>query len=71
MSEFDAFSALYERGVAYGASNIKTDTMIFKFKGQKFEFPTVKVHALTYFNGYFYEAKIDDLRRLEREAAGG
>ena len=67
----DAFEGIYERGMAYGASNIKTDTMIFTFRGEKFEFPTVVVHPFTRYNGYFYEAPIDDLRRLEAEAATG
>ena len=65
------FEALYERGMAYGHSDVKTDTMIFTFKGEKFEFPCAKGLQVARYNGYFYEAKIEDLRRLEAEAATG
>lgn len=63
----EPFSSLYEHGFAYGASDIKTDTMIFSFKGEKFELPTSVVHPYTVYNGYFYEIPIDKLRELERE----
>ena len=64
----DGFSGLYDRGIAYGTSDIRTDTMIFTFRGEKFEFPTTAVFPYVRFNGYFYEAQIDDLRKLEAEA---
>ena len=64
---FDAFSALYERGTAYGASDIKNDTMVFIFKGEKFELPSLKAHAAARFNGYFYEIPIVELRKLAKE----
>ena len=67
----DAFEGLYQRGMAYGHSQARTDTMVFKFKGEQFEFPTIKVHPYAIFNGYFYECRIDDLRKLEAEAATG
>lgn len=68
---YDPFEALYERGIAYGATDIRTDSMIFTFKGEKFEFPTIKAHPIARYNGYFYEAPIDALRKLEAEAATG
>ena len=71
MSGYDPHEALYERGIAYGKSDIKRDTMIFSFKGEKFEFPTRKAWPIAHYNGYFYEAKIDDLRRLEAELTSG
>lgn len=63
----EPFSALYEAGFAYGASDIKMDTMIFQFKSEKFELPTSVVHPYAAYNGYFYEIPIDKLRELERE----
>lgn len=67
----EPFAALYERGMAYGHSDIKTDTMTFTFKGEKFTFPTSKAWPFAKYNGYFYEANIDDLRKLEAELASG
>jgi hypothetical protein len=67
----DPYAALYDRGIAPGQSHVKTDTMTFRFRDETFEFPTLKVHPFTYWNGYFYEARIDDLRKLEAEAASG
>lgn len=68
----EPFSELYDAGIAVGDSDIRTDTITFHFKKEKFHFPTIAVipHIAT-FNGYFYEADIDALRKLEREAAGG
>ena len=72
MSEsFEPFEALYARGMAYGHSDVKTDTMHFTFKGEKFSFPTMKAWPFAKYNGYFYEASINDLRKLEAELASG
>ena len=62
---------IYDRGIAHGTSDIRTDTMHFIYRGEKFEFPTMVVFPYVRFNGYFYEAQIDDLRKLEAEAAAG
>ena len=67
---FDGHSALYERGMAYGAANIKTDTIIFRFKEEVFEFPLSVGWPIAHFNGYFYQASIDDVRKIEAELAG-
>ncbi len=64
----DAFEGIYARGMAYGSSNVRTDTMTFRFRDETFEFPTIRVHPYARYNGYFYEASIDDLRKLESEA---
>ena len=66
---FDGFSAMYDRGRAYGVSHIKTDTMTFRFRDELFEFPTMKVHHLARYNGYFWEAEIGDIRKLKAELA--
>ena len=67
MSIHDPYTAMYERGFAYGHSDVKTDTMVFTFKSEKFEFPTTKAFEIVRWNGYFYEANIEDVRRLEAE----
>lgn len=60
--------ALNERGIAVGYPDIKTDSIKFRYFDEYFEFPTVRAIDICKFNGYFYEADIDDVRRLE--AAG-
>ena len=71
MSEREPFAGLYDRGVAMGESDVKNDRMIFRFRQEVFELPTEKAHAIARYNGYFYEAPIDELRKLEAEAASG
>lgn len=65
------YDALYERGIAVGHSDIKTDTMSFTFRDENFTFPTIKAYPLAQYNGYFYVAPIDKLRELERDTATG
>ena len=67
----EPYAALYDRGVAVGWSDIKTDSMHFEFKGEKFTFSTRRANPVATWNGYFYVAPIDKLRELEREAAPG
>ena len=64
MSEFDSFAALYESGRAWCRSDITSGTMICRFKGEFFEFPIVRTYGVVKYNGIFYEADIDDLRKL-------
>jgi hypothetical protein len=65
----DAFASVFERGFAVGHSNIKRDTIEFQFKGEFFEFPAAKALTVAKYNGYFYEAPIDALRKLEASLA--
>lgn len=60
--------ALNERGVAVGYPDIRTDSIKFRYFDEYFEFPTVRTIGIAKWNGYFYEADIDDVRKLE--AAG-
>ena len=71
MSEFDPYSEVYKRGIAVGHSDVRTDTIMYRFKGETFTFPTSVAWPFGRYNGYFYEAAIDDLRKLEAEAATG
>ena len=63
--------AIFERGFAVGSPNVKDDTMSFRFREEVFEFPTLEVHRFAKWNGYWYEARIEDLRKLKAETAGG
>lgn len=67
----DPNEVLAARGVALGHSDIRSDTMTFRFRGETFTFPTRKAKEIAVYNGFFYEARIEDLRRLESEAATG
>ena len=61
----------YDDGLAVGFSNIKNDTMHFRFRDEIFEVPTTAVVQHAKWNGYWYEIGIDDLRRIEAEQASG
>ena len=62
------YDALYAKGIAVGESNIKADTLVFRWKDEVFEFPTVElIPGIAAYNGYFYEAKVERLRTLEKE----
>lgn len=71
MSTFYTHAAVYDKGIAVGHSEAHRDVMVFRFRDEVFELPAAAVHPFARFNGYFYEASIDDLRRLEAEAATG
>ena len=68
---FEPHAALHDRGLAVGCADITRDEMHFWFHDEKFDFPTIAVHGIATFNGYFYTAPIDALRKLEAESAGG
>lgn len=58
--------------IAFGQPQIKTDTIVFRWKEEVYEFPCAEVvpdHAT--YNGYFYEAKVSSLRKLARKADNG
>lgn len=67
----DAFESVYDRGAAVGRSDVISDTMTFRYRDETFTFPSIQARSVAQYNGYFYEAPIDALRRLEAEAAGG
>jgi hypothetical protein len=65
---FEPMATVYEKGIAVG--RCAGGKMVFRFRDETFEFDVQKA-PLSYFNGYWYEASIDEVRRLEAEAAGG
>ena len=67
---YDPLSGIWKLGRAYGHSNIKDDSMSFIYLGETFTFPAMRVAPLVRWNGSFYEADVDDLRKLEAEMTG-
>ena len=53
-------------GIAFGDSNIRNDTIVFRFRDEVFELPSMQAVKIATHNGYFYEAHIDDLRALSK-----
>ena len=63
---------LIERGIAKGWSDIKRDEIHFEFGEEKFRFPTIAlIPHIAKFNGYFYEAKVEELRKLSKKNENG
>lgn len=61
----DPYEGLFQRGDAIGHSNIEKDTVEFRFRDEKFEFPAIAVVGnVATFNGYFYTAPVRKLREL-------
>lgn len=63
----EPYASLYDAGEAIGFSDIKNDVMRFTFRNETFEFPTIKVHPIAKYNGYFYVAPIEELRALKEK----
>lgn len=57
---------LEKKGLALGRSDIKNDTVDFRFRDEVFTFSTREVAHIVQCNGSFYEAKVDELRKLAR-----
>jgi hypothetical protein len=55
---------LYERGIAIGCADIRTDTVTFKYFNEEFTFPTMRAAGIMKYTGYWYEADIEDVRKL-------
>ena len=67
----EPYASLYARGIAVGHSDIRTDTLEFAFRAKRFTVPTMCAYgpeAIASYNGYFYTARVDDLRKLGRLA---
>ena len=62
-----AYEELFAKGVAVGMSDVFNDQIVFKFKEEVFEVPTVSSVGIATYNGYFYTAKVDKLRGWEKK----
>ena len=66
----EAFSELYKKGIAVGETDIHSDTISFRFKDELFSFNTSDLDPSVYgHNGYFYEAKVKELRKEHKKLA--
>ncbi len=57
----------FDRGLAVGIPEIRSDSIFFRYKDEEWRFPTFHVlpnHA--HYNGVYYEAKPARLRKLAR-----
>ena len=65
------YAALRAKGIAVGWSDIKDDSMTFEFGKEIFRFPALEVMpGIAKFNGYFYTARVKDLRALQKKKNG-
>jgi hypothetical protein len=62
--DYEPYSEVYKKGYAVGHSNVRTDTMTLRFHDELYEMPTGVATEVARWNGYFYEAKIEQLRAL-------
>ena len=67
MIEFDSAATIYDAGRAVCQSDIKTQTMVCRFREEVWEFPIGRTYGVVRYNGYFYEADIDDIRKLAED----
>lgn len=63
-AEFDSCATIYDTGRAVCHSDIKTQMMVCRFREEVWEFPIGRTYGVVKWNGYFYEADIEDVRRL-------
>ena len=64
---YDHLEGIYKRGLAFGEADIHNDEMTFRFRNELYTFPSMVVYpGIAKYNGYFYEAKVSDLRQLAK-----
>ena len=61
---------LHSKGIAVGWSDIAKDALVFEFRGERFEFPTIQASPVAQWNGYFYTAKVAELRAMQKGKDG-
>ncbi len=64
------YEALNNKGIAAGHSNIRRDTIDFFYGDETISIPTISAIGVSNWNGYFYAAKIEDIRKLQGKAGG-
>jgi len=68
MDGMSIFDAVYESGRAVGDTDIRNDTMIWRWKDEVYEVPLADLPSpATLYNGYFYELPVEKLRRLAKK----
>lgn len=68
---FEPHATLHSKGIAVGWSDIKTDSLVFEFRKERFQFPTLEVLPIAEYNGYFYVAPVKKLRALQKKKIDG
>ena len=66
----DFMRSQWKRGLAVGQTDIITDSIDFRFKDEKFNFPALQVMDICKQNGSFYTAKVEKLRALRGKSHG-
>lgn len=57
-------------GYAIGVPDIRSDCIMFFYKGKEYHIPSSKLLSypqLAHYNGAYYEAKIKDIRKAAKE----
>lgn len=65
----DPDEGIYKAGLARGQTNIRTDTMTFRWRDEVYELPIGEAVLLAQYNGYWYQAKVKALRKFARKRA--
>lgn len=68
---FNPHKALNEKGIAVGHSDIRYDVIHFRFGDEKFSISTQRSAGIMEWNGYFYTAKVEALRKLAGKKGHG
>ena len=55
-----------KKGIAVGMADIVNDEMTFRYKDEFFTFSCVDAIDIARYNGYWYEARIEKVRKLAR-----
>ena len=66
MAAPDPLEGLFKRGLAVGEADQQRDEMTFRYRKEIFTFPTINCLHVTKYNGYFYQAKVSELRKLAK-----
>ena len=62
----------FDKGLAVGIQQIRTDSIFFRYKDETWDFPTgVVLPKYARYNGVYYEAKAYKLRALAKEQSNG
>ena len=61
------YDLVYKRGIAVGHSNIRDDSLTFRWRDEVYEVPILQAIPPATHNGYYYEMKIKTLRQLAQK----
>ena len=56
----------FDKGIAHGWSDVRTDNVIFIYHNEKWTFPSIAVRDVMKARKYRMEAKVSDLRKLAK-----